>query len=206
MEANPKKYERERLSDSEIRYPDKAFRKETSSAILSVPYKRRLKKGFMPYWHRPLDFWLWQEYYDQLLQLFNMSFDSFGNISPMLLFRFHYLQRHVSSELKFYQSSTEIILLELLRSEIINQKDIEGLKTLEENVQARVSVMTKVEKKLQIFIYEKDLNTLSHDPKAFESFLLSLCGQQIILKNIRTLPTWAQEGNFVSPHFKENES
>lgn len=201
QENHPKQYERQRLEDSEVRYPDDIFRKDTSTHILSTSFKRRLKKGYLPYWNRPLDFWVWKEYYDQLLKLFKVSFDSYGQTSMMLSFRFHYLRRHFPSTLKFYESYGPLVLLELLRAKVISQKDLEALHSIDELAQARLRMIKNIEKSLGIFIYEKDLLTLSHDPRAFDSFLLALCGQQIMQKKIRAMPSWAQKENFAVPLF-----
>ncbi len=80
ISTNPKKYEQERNKADEIVYNRDVFLKETAHHLLSRSFKRRLKKGFLPYWNRALDFWVWKYYYDQILELFNTSFDSFGNV------------------------------------------------------------------------------------------------------------------------------
>jgi RNase H-fold protein (predicted Holliday junction resolvase) len=85
INTNPKKYEQERNKADEIVYNRDIFLKETSHHLLSRSFKRRLKKGFLPYWNRALDFWVWKYYYDQILEMFNTSFDSFGNVSLMVL-------------------------------------------------------------------------------------------------------------------------
>ena len=58
VKNNPKQYERDRNKDDEISYGDYVFKKHTKDHILSRSFKRKLKRGFIPYWNRTLDFFL----------------------------------------------------------------------------------------------------------------------------------------------------
>ena len=203
VENNPKKYEQERVEDEMEDYSRCVLEKETSDHILSKSFKRKLKKGFVPYWNRPLDVWVWINYYDQMLSTFQSSYDSFGNVSVMLLHKFHYLLRHLPRELQIFESSVQITLLELYRSKIISKKNI--LELTDHNVAtlARVRIAKKIEEKLNIFIYEKDLALISKNPKAFDSFLLALAGRSLILQETKKIPEFGvkDKSMFVVPLF-----
>ena len=147
---NPKKYEQNRNDDDLIDYSKDILKIETFEHILSRSFKRRLKKGFLPYWNRTLDFWVWYYYYDQLLDIFNISFDSFGNVSLMNLFRFDFLKAKFPDSLELFESNYQITLIELLRSSVISRNDIYGLFDIEGVVEARLDIIKKIEKTQKI--------------------------------------------------------
>ncbi|MBD67013.1 MAG: hypothetical protein CME62_17560 [Halobacteriovoraceae bacterium] len=200
---NPKRYEQEREEDNKVHYQKSVLEKETAHHILSKSFKRKLKKGFIPYWNRPVDYWVWKNYYDQLLKTFDLSYDSFGNVSVMLLYKFHYLLRHLPNDLGIYESSVFITLLELYRSEVISKKQILELQDINLNTLARVQVAKAIEKKLGIFIYKNDLELIAKNPKAFDSFILAVAGQSLILGKNREIPKFGAKdmSNFVAPTF-----
>lgn len=204
QKENPKRYEQERNKADEIVFNKDIFSKETTAHLLSRSFKRRLKKGFLTYWNRTLDFWIWQYYYDQILQLFNTSFDSFGNTSLMIMYRFNFLKKSFPSDLELYESDEHIILVELLRSKIILKKDLDLLSDVEIGFEARLDFIKKIEHNLNIFIYDHDLEILAKTPRAFDSFLLALAGQNILQKKNRSLPDWTlpEETHFIVPDFK----
>ena len=206
INQNPKKYEQDRNKADEIVYNRDIFSKETAHHLLSRSFKRRLKKGFLPYWNRTLDFWVWKYYYDQILELFNTSFDSFGNVSLMILFRFNHIKRQFPKDLEFFEANEQIILVELLRSKIILKKDISLLNDIDIGIEARLDTIKKIESKLDIFIYNHDLEILVKNPRAFDSFLLALAGQNVLQKKNRELPDWTKpkETNFIIPNFDVN--
>lgn len=203
INTNPKKYEQERNKADEIVYNRDIFEKETSHHLLTRSFKRRLKKGFLPYWNRTLDFWVWKYYYDQLLDTFNTSFDSFGNISLMILSRFSYIKRHFPKHVELFEANEQIILIELLRSKILLRKDIDMLNDVELGLETRLDTIKKLENKLNIFIYNHDLDILVKNPRAFDSFILSLAGQNVLQKKNLELPDWTQpeETKFIVPNF-----
>ncbi len=203
VQENPKRYEQERVEDDKIRYSESVWDNETTHHILSKSFKRKLKKGFVPYWNRPIDFYIWVNYYDQMLKMFNVSYDSYGHISIMLMHKFHYLLRHLPRELQIYEGSSYIALLELYRSKVITKKHILELSDINVCTLARVRVAKLIEKKLNIFIYEKDLELISKNHKAFDSFLLAVTGQSLILDRIKTIPEMGVKDNsrFIIPHF-----
>ena len=203
INSNPKKYEQERNKSDEVVYNRDIFSKETSHHLLSRSFKRKLKKGFLPYWNRTLDFWVWKYYYDQILDTFNTSFDSFGNVSLMILSRFSYIKRHFPKALELFEANEQIILIELLRSKIILKKDIELMSDIDLGIEARLDLIKKIENKLDIFIYNHDLEILVKNPRAFDSFLLALAGQNVLQKKNRELPDWTKpaETKFIIPNF-----
>ncbi len=203
INQNPKKYEQERNKSDEIVYNRDIFSKETSHHLLSRSFKRRLKKGFLPYWNRTLDFWVWKYYYDQILEMFNTSFDSFGNVSLMVLFRFDYIKRHFPKAVELFEANAQIIIVELLRSKIILRKDVELLSDIDLGLETRLETIKKIESKLDIFIYNHDLEILVKNPRAFDSFLLALAGQNVLMGKNRKLPDWTapEETKFIIPDF-----
>lgn len=203
IQSNPKKYEQERCDDNLVNYSKSVLDKETHHHILSKSFKRKLKKGFIPYWNRPVDFWIWKNYYDQMLSMFNISYDSFGNVSIMLMHKFHYLLRHLPRDLQIYESSVHIALIELLRSDIISKKNINELYDMNVSTLARVQVAKQIEKKLNIFIYQKDLESISKNPKAFDSFILAVVGQSLVLDMNKKIPDFGGKeiSKFILPSF-----
>jgi hypothetical protein len=203
INTNPKKYEQDRNKADEIVYNRDIFSKDTAHHLLTRSFKRRLKKGFLPYWNRTVDFWVWKYYYDQLLEMFNTSFDSFGNISLMLLSRFSYIKRHFPKNVELFEANAQIILIELLRAKIILKKDISLISDIDIGLEARLDTIKKIEQKLDIFIYNHDLEILVKNPRAFDSFLLALAGQNVLKKKNRELPDWTnpQETRFIIPDF-----
>jgi hypothetical protein len=201
--SNPKKYEQERVEDSMVHYTKSILDKETDDHILSKSFKRKLKKGFVPYWNRPIDFWIWRNYYDQMLKMFNISYDSFGNVSIMLMHKFHYLLRHLPRELQIFESNVQIALLELMREKIISKKNLLELQDMNVSTLARVQVAKQIEKKLNIFIYQKDLEIISKNPKAFDSFILAIVGKNLIMEQTKKIPDFGVKDNskFVIPKF-----
>lgn len=204
VDKNPKRYEQNRNEDDLVHHTRSALYKETHAHILSKPFKRKLKKGFLPYWNRPIDFWIWKYYYDQILSLFNISYDSFGNVSVMLMHRFHYLRRHLPRDLSMYESSSHIVLIELYRSKIISKKNLAELDDMDMAPLARVQISKAIEKKLGVFIYEKDLELIAKNPKAFDSFLLALAGQSLLKGKVKDIPCFEdkQDPMFLAPSFE----
>lgn len=202
---NPKKYEQERVKALEVDYSKNILKKNPDEHMLSKSFKRKLRKGFTPYWHRPIDFWVWKNYYDQLLDVFKMSYDSFGNVSVMLLARLKYLVRHLPKDLKMYESNIQICLLELYRARVVSKSLLLQLFDLDLASVAREQIVLNVEKHMGIFIYENDLTTIVKNSQAFESFLLSVVGQQMLMRNLREIPSWCNSdgGNFIVPSFEE---
>ncbi|MDD0851576.1 hypothetical protein HBN50_00655 [Halobacteriovorax sp. GB3] len=200
---NPKRYEQERNVDDEVHFSRDILESDASDHILSRSYKRRLKKGYLPYWNRPIDLFIWNRYYDQLLHLFKSIYDSFGNTSLMMLSRFAYLRRHFPNSLKLHESNVNLSLIELLRAKVILKKDIINMSDLDLGPEARLDIIKKIESSQNVFIYDKDLETLVKNPRAFDSFILAISGQCYQLSSTRTLPDWAEPSKtrFLIPKF-----
>ncbi len=196
--TNPKKYEQERVEDNKVHFTRTVLDKETTDHILSKSFKRKLKKGFTPYWNRPVDFWIWKNYYDQLLKLFGISYDSYGNTSVMLLHKVEYLSRHFPQKLSLMESDVYIVLIELYRAGTIQLKTLKELQSIDLNTLARVKIIRAIEKRLNIFIYNHDLELMSKNQKAFDSFLLAIAGQNYLEKKSTINSV---EKSFIFPHF-----
>ena len=200
---NPKKYEQERIIASEIDYSKNLLKKNTDEHMLSRSFKRKLRKGFTPYWHRPIDFWVWKNYYDQLLEVFKISYESFGNVSVMLLAKLNYLVRHLPKDLTMYESNVQICLIELYRAKVVSKSTLFQLFDLDLASQAREHIVHNIEVHMGIFIYENDLETIMKNTHAFDSFILSVVGQRMLMNELRNIPVWgnADGGNFIVPMF-----
>lgn len=203
MTENPKKYEQQRVASLEVDYSKNLLKKNTDEHILSRSFKRKLRKGFTPYWHRPIDFWVWKNYYDQLLEVFKISYESFGNVSMMLLSRLNYLVRHLPSDLQMFESNVQICLIELYRAGVISKGLLFQLFDLDLASSAREQIVMHIEEHMNLFIYENDLQTICRNSQAFESFLLSVVGQKMLMNGLRKIPTWGNSdgGNFIVPSF-----
>ncbi len=201
--SHPKEYERARNEDDLFDYSKDVFDKWPLDQMLSRSFKRRLKKGFLPYWNRPLDFWVWCFYHDQLLSLFKSTFDSFGNTSLMMLSRFHYLKNHFPQDLQLFEGNVNLALIELIRGKILLKKNITLMSDIEFGVDARLDIIKKIEAKLNIFMYEKDLDIIVKNPRAFDSFILAIIGQRRLLGEWVELPAWTKpkSTNFILPTF-----
>lgn len=206
--SHPKKYEHQRLASNEIHHGKNLLKKNTDEHMLSKSFKRKLRKGFTPYWHRPIDFWVWKNYYDQLLDVFKISYESFGNVSLMLLARLNYLMRHLPQDLVMYESHIQLCLLELYRAKLINKSTLFELKDLDLATFAREKILHQIEKNGEIFIYHHDFDTMIKNHQAFESFLLSVVGQRMLLKRLRKIPEWGTSdgSNFIVPSFDVRDS
>jgi hypothetical protein len=201
--TNPKKYEQERVASNEVDYSKNLLKKNTDEHMLSRSFKRKLRKGFTPYWHRPIDFWVWKNYYDQLLEVFKTSYESFGNVSVMLLARLNYLLRHLPKDLTMYESNTNICLIELYRARVVSKSLLLQLFDLDLASAAREQIIKNIEKHMEIFIYDNDIETIIKNTQAFESFLLSVVGQRMLMNGLRKIPSWGNSdgGNFIVPSF-----
>jgi hypothetical protein len=202
-ERDPKKYEKERLKDIEFNPKRKIIHEVNDEHLLSRAFKRKLKKGFLPYWNRGVDFWVWRNYYDHLLKYFNLSYDSFGTTSLMILSRFSYLKRHFPKTLQLCEGNVYLTLIELMKTGIIKVQDVVDLNDFELHVQAKLNILKDIEKSLDIFIYDHDLEILIKNPRAYDSFILALVGQRIQMNKVKEVPDWAyiKEGPFIVPDF-----
>jgi hypothetical protein len=200
---NPKKYEQERNAACEVDYSKNLMQKNTDEHLLSRSFKRKLRKGFTPYWHRPIDFWVWKNYYDQLLEVFKNSYESFGNVSVMLLSKLNYLVRHLPKDLTMYESNVQICLIELYRAKVVSKSLLFQLFDLDLAAAAREQIIENIEHHMGIFIYENDLETIMKNSHAFDSFILSVVGQRMLMNELRQIPSWgnADGGNFIVPTF-----
>ena len=209
VEQHPKTYERDRNDDDlEHRYPHHEHGREWHSKvptmhILSRSFKRRLKRGLLPYWNRPLDYLIWTHYYDALLKIFNQTYDSFGNTSLVIISRFSYLRRHFPQGLELFEGHILLTLIEMVRANLIQQQELQNLYDIEQGKSVRVRIIQALEKKLNVFIYDHDMDILVKQPRAFESFLMAVAGICLHKKQTHPLPAWVgREGaNFIIPFF-----
>ncbi|HAZ14398.1 MAG TPA: hypothetical protein DCY86_16535 [Bdellovibrionales bacterium] len=203
IEQQPKRYEQERNDDDLVHHGRDWHSKIPTVHILSRSFKRRLKRGFLPYWNRPLDFLVWTHYYDALLKIFNQTYDSFGNTSLVIISRFSYLRRHFPAGLELFEAHILLILIEMVRANLVRQQELQNLYDLEQGRAVRLEIIQTLEKKLNVFIYDYDMDILVKHPRAFESFLMAIAGICLHQKQMRPLPSWiGREGeHFIIPKF-----
>lgn len=201
-ETRPKDYEFARNLDDMVDYSRDLTKSDPEEHLISRSFKRRLKKGFVPYWNRAIDLWVWCRYYDLMLDLFNVSYDSFGQSSLMIQSRFAYLKKHFPRHVKLYESNEYIVLIELLKAGLINQRDLKNLYDIEEGLGIRLKLLKKIESDLGVFIYDHDLETLVQNPRAFSSFLMALSGRSHHLDRTYDYPEWVddEENPFIAPN------
>lgn len=200
---SPKDYERERNKQNEYDHHRTPFsRSETGKKVpLSKSLKKRLRRGFIPYWNRPIDLYIWLNYYDELIQVFNYSYDSFGHSSLMNIKRFHYLSKHLFG-VNILEANIYVNFLELLKAGYLSPEDLFGMKYVDEfSVSLRKNIVTKIEQNLNIYIKNEDSAMLTFDPRAINAFILSLSGIASLDDKTLTLPHWCRENNsnFIVP-------
>ena len=165
------------------------------------PLKRKLKNTFLPYWHRSIDLYVWINFHDNLLKVLNYSFDSFGHTSLMIIKRFDYLKNILGSSIKFYESNTNVVLLQLLKAKVINKGHLNGLRFLDETtIDDKKSLIRNLEKNLNLFAYESDIIDLILGSKMINAFLLALSGFSKLQGRADDLPSWCEE-DFIVPNF-----
>lgn len=176
---------------------------EEPSELIGRSLRRRFKKGFSPYWHRPIDLWVWENYYNEMLKFFNYTYDSFGQVSLMSWSYFNYLKKVLPPDLKLYEGHPFIALIELLRAGVIVPRDLKNFSQSDAPHESRELILNAIEHKLNFFVYENDVETLLKRPRAFESFLLTLIGRCHYQNRTRFLPEWSDGAttNFVVPEF-----
>jgi len=167
------------LKSDELLYtdsPKEYERQRKSGGVISKSLKRKLKKGFVPYWNREDDLGLWLDYHDDLLKYFKVSYDSFGNENRGQIQRFQYLRRHFPSNLKLLETHYHILLLEMFKSDLVAKKSLKELVHIESAALSRLNIIESLEEKFNLFIYEKDKEVLVKKSRAFKSFIIGLSG------------------------------
>jgi hypothetical protein len=193
---------------SQVRFSSLQSFETEKPVYLLKSLRKRLKKGFSPYFNRNIDFWVWTQYYDQLLKYFNGSYDSFSNLSYSFYSRFMYLKKRFPHTVQFSESRPRLILLELLRQGIVKEALINKL--LDHNLAtlAKIDLIRIIEKEFNLFIYEHDLEKVVRYPRAMNAVLLTLAGIFHTEGHAVELPNWALQGSdsFFLPRFaKESE-
>lgn len=200
---NPKKYEVERRSDELFELEVDLLAKRTDEHLLSKAFKRRLKKGLSPYANRPLDFWVWQHYYDAYLSVFQTSFDSFGDFSFMQFAYFDYWKRHLPKDFSLHETASQLVLLELHRAEMVEKKQLIALVDINQAPLARLEIVRALTHQLHLIITESQYDKLVRNPRAFSSFILAVAGTKLQSKNVYSLPDFADvsSSHFFVPYF-----
>ena len=140
-------------------------------------------------------------FYDQMLKGFKLFFDSFGHSSMMIINRFKYIKNLLGPSYSFYESNINVVLIQLLKSQIINRNDLNGLRFLDETtIEDKKSLVLSLENNLNLFAYESDILDLILDPKMVHAFLLAISGKAQVENNILELPEWCEE-DFIIPTF-----
>ena len=199
--VRPKDYERKREAIKSYDHKRDWRSEITDMPPLSPSFKRKLKNNFLPYWHRSIDLYIWINFHDNLLKVLNYSFDSFGHTSLMIIKRFEYLKNILGNSIGFYESNTNVVLLQLLKSKIISRGHLNGMRFLDETtIDDKKSLIRNLEKNLNLFAYESDILDLILGPKMINAFLLALSGCSKIQGMSEELPDWCEE-DFIIPNF-----
>jgi hypothetical protein len=122
----------------------------------------------------------------------------------MLMHRFEYLLKHLPQNLTMYESSFHIALLELFRAKIISKKNLLELNDINLAPLARLQIAKEIDKKLGVFVYEKELELIAKNSKAFDSFILAIAGMALKNKSqhhIDLLSPQDEETRFIAPKF-----
>jgi hypothetical protein len=124
----------------------------------------------------------------------------------MLLAKLNYLVRHLPKDLTMYESNVQICLIELYRAKVVSKSLLFQLFDLDLTSAAREQIIKNIEEHMGIFIYENDLDTIMKNSHAFDSFILSVVGQRMLMNELREIPSWgnADGGNFIVPNFHVN--
>ncbi len=201
--SNPKKYEVERKSDDLFDFDTDLLGKRTDEHVLSKAFKRRLKKGLSPYANRPLDFWVWQHYYDAYLSAFQSSFDSFGDVSFIHLAYYEYWQKHLPKDVALWETAPQLVLLELYRAEFIDKKQLLTLTDINQAPLSRLDIVRALTHRLHLVITETQLDKLVRHPRAFSSFLLAIAGLKLESLNYYDMPEYTEPEatHFFVPYF-----
>lgn len=201
--SNPKKYEVDRKSDDLVEFGNDLLGKRTDEHVLSKAFKRRIKKGLSPYANRPLDFWVWQHYYDAYLAAFQTSFDSFGDVSFIHLAYYQYWQKHLPKDVVLWETAPQLVLLELYRAELIDKKQLLTLTDINQAPLSRLEIVRALTHRLHLVITENQLDKLVRNPRAFSSFILAVAGLQLESKKYYNLPeyTESEKTHFFVPYF-----
>ena len=172
-------------------------------AAASKSLQKKLKRGFLPYWNRPIDVWVWEHYYDLLSHYFSRGFDCFGNFSLRLLSRFSYVKRQLPCGIDYFESYPLLCLLQLMQCGIVPPQTLLQLASVREKDLARANILSSIESKLKIFLYRHDFEFMVKNPRAFTAFLLATVGQRVILGELLNIPQAFLVGSpgFVLPCF-----
>lgn len=202
---NPKKYEVDRKVDDLLELDSDLFAKRTDEHVLSKAFKRRLKRGLSPYANRPLDFWVWQHYYDAYLAVFQTSFDSFGDVSFIHLAYYQYWQKHLPHDTALWETAPQLVLLELYRAEFIEKKQLITLTDINQAPLARLEIVRALTHRLHLIITETQYDKLVRNPRAFSSFLLAIAGLKLEKQSFYDLPNYTEpeKTHFFVPYFLE---
>ncbi len=200
IEKDPAKYEVDRNHDNEL-YVKKIIDYPTDDHIFSKSFKRRLKRGVSPYLNRPIDLFIWMNYYDHLLEVFGQSYSSYSNFSYTSIVRMDYLKRSFFKDQKMLESNVYLILLELLKNKVLLVRDIKTFMDISSSVVGRSLIISKIEKKFNIFIYEQDMELLVTSVRSFDSFLLALAALMKMDEKLYLLPSWADDSYLFIPKF-----
>lgn len=201
--SNPKKYEVDRKSDDIIDWESDLLAKRTDEHVLSKAFKRRLKRGLSPYANRPIDFWVWQHYYDAYLSAFQTSFDSFGDVSFIHLAYYEYWQKHLPKDLILKETAPQLVLLELYRAEFIDKKQLLTLSDIHQAPLSRLDIVRALSHRLHLVITETQLDKLVRHPRAFTSFILAISGIKLDSHRFYDLPRYTEpeKTHFFVPYF-----
>ena len=178
---------------------------KTSDHLLSRSFKRRLKKGYLPYWESKYRFYgfgisitirckkylmLPMIVLEILLLWFKRVLNILGAISPTIF--------------SSMRANEYIILIELLRSGVLLKRDLIDMSDFELGAEVRAEMIKRIETSLNLFIYDQDFELLVKYPRAFFKFFFwPFSGQYLHLNSSLAPPKWVrkEDQDFIIPQF-----
>jgi hypothetical protein len=128
-------------------------------------------KEFTPYTQRPIEIWIRHEVFPQLpkTSLFEIDETLGGNKAPLTA-RMHFLKKHLSG-IALVEVWPKLSVAILAHQMGIPKRVVSTYRQLENGIQSREEILTRLAKEREIFIYEADMRKLSQSLACFDAFI-----------------------------------
>ena len=138
--------------------------------------KKRSKIGYNPIYHRPFDFWVWQNKTDPMQEQMAYNYEGFFSLSYKQVKKVKYLRTLLESDTIFFESNKYLLFLELSNHKIISKKLFNQLKEFDTIVRAKEDLILGIEEDFILFLSDADFEIIRKQPKALACFLSALSG------------------------------
>jgi hypothetical protein len=150
------------------------MREITKKAIRKGVLDSNKDHGFTPYTQRPIELWVKYEFLPRLERDNHFEIDeAFGGNKAPLTARMQYLSRYFSSQ-NFVECWPKLTLAVLTEKFSIKSDWVKRYRKIQDGVEARAEILEHLIEEQNLFIYENDLNRLTHNLGCFDSFLCAL--------------------------------